>query len=287
MTLNRDPDGCISDPSPGFLGNLSPFIRRHPYEGKQLFLDFWENERRRQQTPPGGSEWLLLTGVDEKTFSQDFLSLDCQQTDCPQWSSYDNVLGLLLIRMTISRTQEDAAALFHNRLIQALMEKGLDPNLLEYRNSATCRGTSGAKQADFAYSPRRRPRERSKYWPCVVLETAFSEASSKLKSDIRFWLNESEGDVEVVFTMETGSSIIGIDKWELCAGRAHRTQHVEIKKGNNNRIYVSGQPLVLEFGKLFLRAGDIPQESDIEFGEEQLKELASLIWETSSDEYSS
>lgn len=157
---------------------------------------------------------LLLTGVDEKAFSQNFLNLD--DRDFPQWSSYDKVLNLLLIRMTKSITHEDAATISHNKLIHALIAKGLDPDMLVYWGSATCQGPAGAKEADFACLPRAFFHGSSQDWPCVVLETDFSEAELKLNFDVRFWLNGSEGKIKVVFIMEvhSKSSIITIDKWD-------------------------------------------------------------------------
>lgn len=67
------------------------------------------------------NEFLLLIGVDEKAFSQNFLNLD--DRDFPQWSSHDKVLNLLLIRMTKSITHEDAATVSHNKIIHALIAK--------------------------------------------------------------------------------------------------------------------------------------------------------------------
>lgn len=143
-------ESSINDPSPGFLGNLSPAIRKHQYDGNPLFLEIWKNERQ-QPNSTSSSEWLLLTGVDEKAFSQYFLNSDSH--DSPQWTSYDKVLGLLLTRMTTSITHEDAANCFNNMLIKALVAKGLEPDMLAYWGSAKRESPVGAKQPDFAYLP--------------------------------------------------------------------------------------------------------------------------------------
>ena len=271
----------INESSVGFLRSLSPAIRKCPYNGSPPFIEIWENERH-QRKPTTRSEWILLTGVDEKTFSQRFLN----HPHPPQWSSYDKVLNLLLVRMTKSITHEDSAIIFHNKILQAVIAKGLDPDLLVYCGRATRQGSVGAKEADFAYLPREFFNGASEDWPSVVLETAFSEDQSKLVSDVRFWLNGSEGKVKIVFTMKIHSkSNVTIDKWEPSDGRSHRTQHIEIMKRNNGNVLVSGHPLVLEFEKLLLRAGNGPQETDIVFDETQLKSLASHIWQTYSKEY--
>lgn len=117
----------------------------------------------------------------------------------------------------------------------------------------------------------------SQCWPCVIPETALSEADSKLSSDVHFWPDELEGDVKVVFTtsVHLEPQIITINKWEL---------YVEIKKENNNCMDGPGQPLVLEFEKLFLRTGNIPRETDIELREAQPKASASRIREAHNKE---
>lgn len=61
----------------------------------------------------------------------------------------------------------------------------------------------GAKQADNSWAPKRFPPGRSKKWPTVVIGVALgplntdseaateSEAQSKLETDVRFWLGQS------------------------------------------------------------------------------------------------
>lgn len=46
------------------------------------------------------------------------------------------------------------------------------------------------------------PHGRSDDWPSVVLEISFSETQSKLMSDVRFWLHESDSDVKIVLTLK-------------------------------------------------------------------------------------
>lgn len=67
MALNTNPDSLPKDNGAGFLRDLSPSIKRHPYKGPQHFLDTFNRQWRRQT-----SEWTLLTNVNPETFTRDF-----------------------------------------------------------------------------------------------------------------------------------------------------------------------------------------------------------------------
>ena len=47
--------------------------------------------------------------------------------------------------------------------------------------------------------------------------------------------------------------------------------------------YLSGGPLVVEFEKPFLQAGDGPQEQDIKMDSDKLEYLGEMIWETQEE----
>jgi hypothetical protein len=53
---------------------------------------------------------------------------------------------------------------------------------------------------------------------------------------------------------------------------------VIIGKGENNHLYLRGQPLIIGFDKLFLRPPSIPRETDIIFDDDILKQMATLVW---------
>lgn len=264
----------------GFLGDLAPPIKKYTYRGRKQFLDTWEMELGRQQTDPDGdvSEWVLFTNVDERTFVQDFLDPSTPWNEI-FWTSYDASLALLLVNMPISQTHEVAATNFHDLLLEAVEPMGLK-HALRKLGGATCKGSSGQKNPDFSWGPSRLPRGRSKDWPAVILEGAFSEGPSKLMSDIRFWLHQSEGNVKNVLTLQINRQRpnITLEKWELQNGHPHRTQEITITKGKNQRVTLRNDPLLIQFADLFLRDPSIPRETDIMIDAEKLLVLADAIW---------
>ncbi|KAJ5668407.1 uncharacterized protein N7477_006977 [Penicillium maclennaniae] len=280
MSSNTDSELDTETSSNSFLGDLGPPIRRYPYKGTRNLRETVEMELSRQQEENEASEWVLFTGVNKQTFSRDFLNSDDRYLErC--WNSYDSSQHLLLVIMTFSRAHEVATHVFERILLFSIDPMGL-VNCLRSFGSATCKAENGsAKQPDCQFLPKRLPRARTNQWPSVVVETAFSESPSKLISDGRFWLRESNGDVQVVITIKIGRSSpeIVLESWGLVNDRPKRQQVVTISKGKNNNVYIRGQPLTIRFDQLFLRPSSISKEGNINFGQTPLMELAENVWE--------
>lgn len=266
--------------SSSFLGDLGPPIRRYPYKGTKQFLETVNMELSHQQEEFEASEWVLFNKVNKQAFSRDFLNSDDSILQrC--WNSYDSSQQLLLIKMTMSRAHEIAARVFERLLYDCLKPMDVDDYLKSF-GSATCTAENGsAKQPDCQFLPNRLPRARTNKWPSVVLETGFSESPSKLRSDARFWLLESNGDVRMVITIKISRSSpnIVLESWEFVSNRVERQQAVTISKGENNHVYLNGDPLIISFDKLFLRPPSIPRETNISIDDAILKKIARNIWE--------
>lgn len=220
-----------------------------------------------------------LPGTDEWSFRRSFLDSD-DKTIQRRWSSYDSSLNLLLARLPTSRPHEIALHEFDTCLLDSIKPMGLCGSLRKF-GSATVRAESGSsKQPDLQYLPKRLPPGRTKQWPTMAVEIAYSEATSKLLSDTRFWPHESGGDVQTVITITIGRSMprIALESWELYDGRLKRQQVVSIAKGENQHVYLEDQPLVIGFEKLFLRLPEGPRETDIGLVEEALRSIAQEVW---------
>ena len=284
MTVNNDLESMVNEPGRGFLGHLAPCIQRYPYRGRQQFLVDFEAERRRHQTNTSGhaSEWFLLTGVDDHIFRSEFIDAVDQNTPWTSWDSYDAHLQLLLVRMTKSHAHETASITFHNMFLEAVEPTGLKRSLKDILG-ATHFASLGAKEPDQAWRPHRLPSNRSRDWPSVVVEVAYSENESKLGSSVRFWMRASGGDVKVVLTLRIHrrEPKIRIEKWVNGSNNnRHRLdQTVTISKENRNRIIISDAPVTIDFEELFLRPATIPREKSIELDDEKLEYLATEIWD--------
>ena len=296
MTANASPKSHGQDH--GFLGAFAacPTIPKHPYNKVR---ELWH----RQLTNPTKanaykSEWTLLTDIDNQTFTRDFLTEDLDQDEeeadlqkCLNWSSFDANLNLLLIRMPALLPHENVAYVFNEIFLEAVQPI----RSLRLLGSTTYCGPNGegGKQAAFSYAPRQLPPGRSRHWPSVMIEVSYSESGPenevKLGTDVLFWLRaisrgeEEVKEVKVVLTLRVDRKMpaITIEKWEVnCHGCIHCTQQVIIQKEG-----ISGEPLVVEFEKLFLRAGDGPQEQDIKMDSDKLAYLGEMIWETQEETF--
>lgn len=278
-------DSDAYDDGTGFLGDLADSIERYPYKGKQQFISTLNQELDRRLSDPieDTSEWVLFTGIDEKTFIRDFLDplhhdTDTLTTDTTRFSSYDNFNNLLLVGIMSSDPPHAVVAPeFQTLLIETLKPMDLSEAIRTLSGSFT-EGPSGRKAPDSSWAPRRVPRGRSKNWPTVVLEVAFTEPQSKLSSDVRYWLHQSQGEVKIVLTLtiDRRKPNILLEKWELLE---NRTQRIDISMDANKGINIRGGPLVIEFEKLFLRPADSPKETDIMIDTDGFKRLATRIWE--------
>jgi hypothetical protein len=166
---------------------------------------------------------------------------------------------------------------------------GMGISYLELRPMGGTRypGNTSSKEGDSSYKPSSR---RNKYdWPTIVIESGLSESLQRLRSDARWWLENSRGDVKIVvlISVKPADKTLQIEKWELAllpnqrVTRAHPnpntqipTQIQEITIINN---VVTGSPLVLEFQKIFLRPSVLP-ESDIIFTAADLSGWADAFW---------
>lgn len=270
----------VDDPkenSSSWLEQLPLSIKRYQYEEEQQFHEVLEAQYDHVQHGDA-SEWLLFE-IPEEIFSQIFINGNRQS---PSWSSFSATEELLLVKMM---TYEHAAALgaFGNALMQALGPMGLGMTLQTYSGATIkSKDEKKSKQGDNGWGPLRPPHGHDRKWSTTVLEVAVSEALPKLQSDIRFWLNEGQGKVRLVFTLtvDRQSPKITIEKWEPKPNgdRGHRTQQVTVYQGVNKRLFTTGAPLIIEFCKLFLRDPTVPREKDIEFSEDNLKALATSVW---------
>lgn len=279
--VNGDAEAFINDPGRGFLGNLTPSVIPHyAYRGREQFLCDYNAFSEQYNNPPNcADQWFIVTGVNTGIFDSNFR--DAETGPFSQWCSYDTALELLLVKMPESTTHSIASRTFDQILLEAL-----EP--LRMGRALTCIGSGchfgdmGGKEPDEAWRPIRLPPGRTRAWPSVVLEVALSETQAKLRSDVRYWLRASEGDVKSVLTLsiDRGARRIVIRKWATNAnGRQYEQQNVVISRAANGRVSITGAPLIISFEELFLRSPTVPRERNIEINDEMLEFIAAQTWE--------
>ncbi|KAL1966956.1 hypothetical protein VTN77DRAFT_3700 [Rasamsonia byssochlamydoides] len=151
---------------------------------------------------------------------------------------------------------------------------------------------ASAKESDSSWKNKRiRPNKGD--WPTLVIEAGMSESLPRLRSDARWWIEHSNGRVNIVLLIWLHPTIkkIKIEKWEPgqapttrrsarpSQSNAFPTQTADITIQSNSNAIVTGAPLCLEFLKIFERAAIQPTEHDIILTAQDLINWATMFWQ--------
>jgi hypothetical protein len=197
---------------------------------------------------------------------------------------------LLIVKLMPSAKHQLAQLSFGIELVDKVRGMGMSHRELCPFGGTRYLGNISSKEGDSSYKPP--SRENVTDWPTIVFEAGLSESLQHLRSDARWWLENSGGDVKIVvlISIKPADKRLQIEKWELAPSlnqrvtRAHPTPNAQIPAQiqeitimPNNVI--TGSPLVLEFQKIFLRPSVLP-ESDIIFTAADLSGWADAFWRT-------
>jgi hypothetical protein len=141
--------------------------------------------------------------------------------------------------------------------------------------TGVCRTPTSSKEGDSSYKPHR-CRSGEDDWPTIVIEAGLSESLRRLRADAGWWLDKSGGEVKIVILIKIIRARRSLQIEQLClqprtpaapVTRANALVPTKIQEltiiqnppiptppGNIATYAVTGVPLILEFGKLLLRA---------------------------------
>ncbi|CAG8193444.1 unnamed protein product [Penicillium salamii] len=183
-----------------FLEDLPSSIKRYVYEGESSFLRILSEELYHRE--PSERSAFLLFHVSGEMIEVLFDPNKETTILTRNTSSFDLNEELLLIKMPSNEHSIATSAVDH-AVMATLLPMGLNEHLLAYPG-ATTQGNARGKQPDCGWGPRRPPRNHPKR-PSVVLEVAWSESDAKLNSDVRFWLNPTDGNARTCLTLRVDS----------------------------------------------------------------------------------
>jgi hypothetical protein len=198
--------------------------------------------------------------------------------------------NLLIVKLMPSAKHQSAHLSLGMGLVSKVIKIGMSYRELCPMGGTRYPGHTSSKEGDSTYKPSSRKKELD--WPTIVFESGLSESLRRLRSDAKWWLENSGGDVKIVvlISIKPADKRLQIEKWELApslnqrATRAHSNPNTQIPSQIQeitimpNNI-VTGSPLVLEFQKIFLRPPVLP-ESDITFTAADLSRWADIFWQS-------
>lgn len=223
------------------------------------------------------SDYVIFTNINQEQLSRDFQ----ETTDWP-FESYFPRLQVLLTKME-TEIHANAARKFETALVIKLSAMNRLDRQLKQMGAALVDTAERNKKADNSYQPYHCPKYRDKKWPTLVVEVAYSESWRKLAKDARWWLATSNGDIKTIITISINQKYreVTCEKWGLNAEEEpvalYRVQ-MQRDAGCEHVKVSNKDPLVIGFEDLFLRPPQDACEGDIVFNQDDLKELASLIW---------
>ncbi|KAJ5815174.1 hypothetical protein N7474_006951 [Penicillium riverlandense] len=265
------------------LDSLPHSTSEYEYRGKKRFWDTIDAELNLFMNDKVGarSQYVVFSHLDEHKFLKDINSEGFKYFD-----SYDAHSKILLIKMP-TKAHEQISRKFVSGLVVKLsrMKDGLQDELHEM-GSADVDLTSRRKQPDQSFCPVTLPPSRSDKFPTMIIEAAFSESKTKLRSNTKLWLVESKGDVKIALIMSTSKKRkeVTFELWQTF-GRATRNEPGKIVAELKQTVTVeehggharaSGK-LTIPFEDLFLRSAVLPEE-DIVFTERDVVKRACQVW---------
>ncbi|KAJ5690813.1 hypothetical protein N7462_005205 [Penicillium macrosclerotiorum] len=155
-------------------------------------------------------------------------------------------------------------------------------NLLRACGTANYPLNTRTKKPDGAWQPR----DDQNRWPSLVVEVAKTESQSSLMDDVRFWICQSERNVQVVLSIKIKPGSIDFKKWKYNPKNPEQpacTQYMKIVRdasltsskvgaANPNRFFFSYKELT--------RKSEEPGQdcSGFTITKEQAIQLAETIW---------
>ncbi|KAJ5357002.1 hypothetical protein N7517_011611 [Penicillium concentricum] len=231
------------------------------------------------EEPEDVPEYIIFS-IDTATHDRDFLDPNIEPNRSVRTTFYQNI-NSLAVKMVLHEHEELSSA-FDTAIGRALGPMGLERSIYHYR-STTIPLANGSKEPDGAWGPRRPPLGSPRR-PTVVVETAIVETHAKLLRDVDRWLDPIDGLAKVVLAIKADrrQPKITIQRWQYDSANAEieNVQAIEIiESSEGDEVTVNGGPLLIPFHLLFLRPAEPPREGDILIDEQELKEIAQLIWE--------
>ena len=181
---------------------------------------------------------------------------------------------------------------FERALVRRAVVMGLADIECNSIGSTLYKGKQSAKEADSSWM-NQIVRPRKEQFPHFVIEAGLSESLPRLRADVKWWVEHSKGEVNIVLIIwiRPGRKLVKIEKW--CPGQAPSTRsssrfangnafptmvaEVTIDQSRSPSV-ISGAPLCLEFRKMIGRPSVPPQEHDFVFSGQDLDNFVSNIW---------
>ncbi|KAK2768578.1 hypothetical protein FQN54_000434 [Arachnomyces sp. PD_36] len=212
--------------------------------------------------------------------------VDDHRDEFPGKIDYCSSLRILAIKLS-TNPQEESVRAFDDCLKAKIRNMGVQGEA-SFRGAASIVETSDRrKEPDRSYLPRDSTiHGRSGKWPTVVLEAYFSQSLEQVKGDVKWWFDQSGGEVQAVITIDIKrpSCDIFVTTWERGIEKGsdpRQTQTAKVSHENGTeQALVTGDGITLKFQQLLLREPNTEKgEKDFVFTVDHLKDVGKRAWD--------
>jgi len=181
----------------------------HRFTGIPHLKRLVDSQSDKLQKGDSHQQYLVVRGITEETLAK----LDCLGKHVRVGHNMDT--GLLIMKLMPGVDHEETHLLFSHQFMDKLRPMGVSFADIIPVGAGRFYGRRSSKEGDSAFKPR--SRRLIKDWPTIVFESGLSESLAKLRSDAKWWLIESRGQVKIVvlFSVKPARREIRIEKWCL------------------------------------------------------------------------
>lgn len=255
---------------------------RYQYQDIKQCLECFEHELDRyiRDGQPANSSYIIFDDVDERSFLECFEDDSGEDLLTHSLVTYYFTSLVVVVKMptpmhgAVEHTFSEIFCLWHN---------AQESRLLPARGT-TVEGSTRRKTPDTSWRSSIKPPGRDSRWPTIIVQVGWSETKAKLREDVRFWLCESNQQVNVALTIQvTKKGNITIEKWELNTntGGLEPVQTMRISRTDSNQYHISGS-IDIPFQDCYLRAKR-GNETDFRLSNDDLKRIAQVVQESTAN----
>ncbi|KAJ9190753.1 hypothetical protein DTO164E3_9175 [Paecilomyces variotii] len=224
--------------------------------------------------------------------SKEFARIEEHRVDLGRGAafSYFGDIETLIIKLP-TRAHEKAHATLGQRMQAQVFQMGVSWDEFVAINATAIRGRNNSKKEGDSAWQNEKLRLSKADWPNIVIEAGLSGSLARLRSDARWWIENSAGDVLIVLVIwiQPTSKRAKIEKWipniqltrrspRLGSPTVSPTKVADIKIDQSSASMCHGAPLCLEFDRVFGRPPRNALEHDIIFTQNDLEDWARLLW---------
>ncbi|KAJ5823663.1 hypothetical protein N7447_006003 [Penicillium robsamsonii] len=217
----------------------------------------------------------VIFTIDERSFLDCFVNSE-ERSLGKSWECYDPSINELLVKIMESGPHAVGTTAF-TRLFDGWLGPD-DPNYPLVGTAAMLyRGSSNKKKrADCSWKPGHSGLDRG--WPTIVVEVAYSETTAKMMRDVKFWLNECSGHVNIVLTVNIHERRrISIEQWKMGNRTAFPVQKLEIARNPAPNCEKIQGRMRFSFEDIHLRPKG-PDDIDFIISHRDIENLAHQVW---------